>query len=147
MNFKVTQRRKGAKTQRFLKESFLLLRAFGSLRLCVVVCLLAIVGCVSKTKAKLTAQQAYIAGQQQAMMAMQQKANTVEIRGNVKNTSIPWTEGLTLAKAIVAAEYQGAHDPTSVIIMRKGAGTEIKAAELLQGHDEPLEPGDVIQIR
>lgn len=107
---------------------------------------LLVAGCVSKTKAKLEAQQAYIAGQQHAMMTMQQNKTAVQIRGNVKNTSIPWTEGLTVAKAIVAAEYQGAHDPTSVVIFRNGAGTEIKASDLLQGQDEPVLPGDLIEI-
>jgi hypothetical protein len=108
---------------------------------------LLIAGCVSKTKAKLNAQQAYITGQQHAMMTMQQNQNAVQIRGNVKNTTIPWTEGLTVAKAIVAAEYQGTHDPASVIIIRHGTGTEIKASDLLQGQDEPVQPGDLIEIR
>jgi hypothetical protein len=122
--------------------------AFAALRLCVVLlAAFALAGCVSKTKAKLNAQQAYIAGQQQAMMTMQQSKTTVQIRGNVKNTAIRWTEGLTVAQAIVAAEYQGSHDPSSVIIVRNGAGTEINAAELLQGHDEPLQAGDLVEIR
>jgi hypothetical protein len=108
---------------------------------------LLIAGCVSKTKAKLNAQQAYIAGQQHAMMTMQQDKTSVQIRGNVKNTSIPWTDGLTVAKAIVAAEYQGAHDPTTIVILRNGAGTQLNAADLLQGHDEPVLPGDLIQIQ
>ena len=119
---------------------------FAPLRLCVVLSVFIVAGCVSKTKAKLEAQQAYIAGQQHAMMTMQQNANTVQVRGNVKNTSVPWTADLTVAKAIVAAEYQGTHDPTSVIIVRNGSGTELKASDLLQGHDEPLQPGDLIEI-
>jgi len=122
--------------------------ASAPLHLCVFFfAALALAGCVSKSNANLNAQRAYIAGQQQAMMTMQQSKTTVQIRGNVKNTAIPWTEGLTLAQAIVAAEYQGAHDPSSVIIVRNGTGTEIKAAELLVGHDEPLQAGDLIEIR
>lgn len=81
------------------------------------------------------------------MMTMQANKTMVQIRGNVKNTSIPWTEGLTVAKAIVAAEYQGAHDPTSVIIVRNGSATEIQAADLLKGQDEPLLPGDLVEIK
>jgi hypothetical protein len=111
----------------------------------VVLCCLS--GCVSKSKAKIEAQQAYIAGQQSAMMTMQANKTMVQIRGNVKNTSIPWTEDLTVAKAIVAAEYQGAHDPKSILIVRNGSGTEIPASELLQGHDEPLLPGDIVEIK
>ena len=103
-------------------------------------------GCVSKTTAKLESQQAFIAGQQQAMMTLQANKTMVQIRGNVRNTSIPWTEGLTVAKAIVAAEYQGAHDPKSVIIFRNGSATEIPAADLLHGQDEPLQPGDLIEL-
>ncbi|MGZ4971951.1 MAG: hypothetical protein ACXWDN_04260 [Limisphaerales bacterium] len=122
--------------------------SFASLRLSVVFLILPLfAGCVSKSKARINAQQAYIAGQQSAMMTMQQNKTSVQVRGNVKNTVIPWTEGLTMAQAIVAAEYQGAHDPSSVIIVRNGTGTEIKAVELLHGHDEPLQPGDMIEIR
>jgi hypothetical protein len=104
-------------------------------------------GCISKTDLKLKQQQAFIAGQQSAMMTMQQNAHNVQVRGNVKNPTIPWTEGLTVSKAIIAAEYQGAHDPESIVVMRNGIGTEIKAADLLKGQDEPLQPGDLIEIR
>lgn len=147
MNWKLTQRRKEAEAPSQRNKFFTLLGAFAPLRLCVVLSLFLGTGCVSKTTAKLNAQQAFIAGQQQAMMTMQANKTTVQVHGNVKNTVIPWTEGLTMAQAIVAAEYQGAHDPRSVIIVRKGTGTEIKAAELLQGHDEPLQAGDLIEIR
>jgi hypothetical protein len=147
MKTKRTQIRQSAK-RHGETDFFKNLCAFAPLRLCVLLLfVVASAGCVSKTKAKLEIQQAYIAGQQNAMATMQQTATTVQIRGNVKNTSIPWTEGLTLAKAIVAAEYQGAHDPASVIIVRKGMAIEINAAELLQGHDEPLQAGDVVQIQ
>lgn len=144
---KSTQRRKEAKAQCRKKNSFNHLCVFPPLRLGVALSLFVIVGCVSKTKAKLNAQQAFIAGQQQAMMTMQANKNSVQIRGNVKNTSVPWTEGLTVAKAIVAAEYRGVHDPKSVIIYRNGQATEIQAADLLQGQDEPLLPGDMVEIR
>jgi hypothetical protein len=146
--FPLTQSREVAKSPRKIDFSKNLC-ALAPSHLCVLVLfgLVLIAGCVSKTKSRMNAQQAFIAGQQQAMMAMQQKATTVEIRGDVKNMTIPWTQDLTLAKAIVAAEYQGRHDPTSVLILRNGAGIEIKAAELLQGHDEPLLPGDIINIR
>ncbi len=138
-----------AKPQSQEGRIFYQLRVFASLRLCVPVffALFVVAGCVSKSKARINAQQAYIAGQQSAMMTMQQNKTSVQVRGNVKNTVIPWTEGLTMAQAIVAAEYQGAHDPSSVIIVRNGTGTEIKAVELLHGHDEPLQPGDMIEIR
>jgi hypothetical protein len=143
-----TQRRQEANAQKRREFFRNPIRVFACLRLCVPVLfgLFVVAGCVSKSTAKLQTQQAFLAGQQQAMMSMQPNSRSVQIRGNVKNTSIPWTEDLTLAKAIVAAEYQGTHDPTSILILRNGAGTQINAAELLVGHDEPLQPGDVIEI-
>jgi hypothetical protein len=129
-------------------KNFHHLSVSASLRLCVSLFLVvALAGCVSKTKAKLNAQQAYIAGQQSAMMTMQQNKTSVQVRGNVKNTVVPWSEGLTVAKAIFVAEYQGAHDPNSIILVRNGAATEFKASDILQGQDEPVEPGDLIEIR
>lgn len=115
-------------------------------RAALLVTVVAFSGCVSKSTAKLNAQQAFIAGQQQAMMTLEANKTRVQIRGNVKNTSIPWTEGLTVAKAILAADYQGFSDPKSIIIIHNGDATEIPASELLHGHDEPLQPGDVVEI-
>ncbi|MGZ4963715.1 MAG: hypothetical protein ACXWC8_14260, partial [Limisphaerales bacterium] len=63
--------------------------SFASLRLSVVFLILPLfAGCVSKSKARINAQQAYIAGQQSAMMTMQQNKTSVQVRGNVKNTVI-----------------------------------------------------------
>src|ERR1019366_7118908 len=76
-------------------------------------------GCVSKSKANAQARKAYIAGQQETMVRMQQmqtqgQGPCVTVNGDVRNHVVPWTEGMTLAKALVAADYLGAADPAQV---------------------------------
>ena len=70
----------------------------------------------------------------------------VTVFGPVRNSIVPWEEELTVAKAIVAADYVGAFDPHEIILVRNGRGTRIDPKQLLQGKDFPLQPGDVIQI-
>jgi hypothetical protein len=102
-------------------------------------------GCVSKQKAQLEARQAYVAGQQQAA---QSHANTlaVSVQGQVSNHLIPWTIDLTLAKAIVAANYVGIFNPRIIRVLRNGQTIEVDANDLLKGRDMPLEAGDAVQI-
>src|SRR6266496_4589684 len=118
--------------------------------LCLLLALgLSTVGCVSKTKAKLKEREAFMAGQQQAMaMArfQQQSQNpSVTVVGQVRNPVIPWTEDLTVAKAVVASEYFG-KNPKEIIIVHQGQATRIEAKRLLAGDDLPVEAGDTIQI-
>ena len=59
-------------------------------------------GCVSKSKADAKARAAFLAGQQQAVMRVQQaqtqgQGPSVTVNGEVRNHVVPWTEGLTLA--------------------------------------------------
>ena len=115
--------------------------------------LLAVVfnGCVSKSKAKAQAQAAYRAGQQQAIARMQQaqaqgQGPCVTVNGEVRNRVVPWTEGLTLAKALVAADYYGAADPGQIIIVHNGIATRVEPQRLLSGVDIPLQPGDVVHL-
>ena len=69
------------------------------------------------------------------------------IRGDVKNPAVPWNEELTLARAIVAAEYKGFWDPHVITIIRQGQSYKINPRDLLKGRDDPpLEPGDTIVI-
>src|SRR5262249_28043254 len=68
-------------------------------------------GCVSKGKAQAQARAAFIAGQQQAAMVSRQtqlQGPTVTVLGEVRNSLVPWTPDLTLAKAVLAAAYYGA---------------------------------------
>ena|SRR5258705_2227504 len=74
-------------------------------------------------------------------------AAMVWIRGDVKHDVVPWTEDLTLARAIVAAEYRGLGDPHMILVIRQGQTYRINPRELLKGRDDPpLEAGDVIVI-
>jgi hypothetical protein len=104
-------------------------------------------GCESKSRAKAEARAAYFAGQQQGM-AMQAGADSVWIVGDVKTPVIPWTDDLTLAKAIIAAEYQGLGDPSQIVLRRSGRPPYfVSPRQLLSGYDLPLKPGDHIEVR
>jgi hypothetical protein len=102
-------------------------------------------GCVSKSKARLEAQKAYIAGQQAAMAKLQTQ-NSVTVNGMVRNPLVPWNEDLTLGKAIVAADYYGKNDPGSIIVVHNGVGRRYDAKEVLKKDDILLAPGDVVQL-
>ena len=104
------------------------------------------VGCSSGTKAKLQAREAYIAGQQQA--ERRQAARTsVTFMGPVRNPMVPWTEDLTLAKALIFADYTGKGTPREIILVRNGVAQRINPDDLLAGQDIPLLQGDLVQIR
>jgi hypothetical protein len=71
----------------------------------------------------------------------------VWIRGEVKNSVLPWTEEMTVARAIVAADYRGIGDPYSILLIRQGQTRKINPRDLVKGRDDlPLEPGDMIVI-
>jgi hypothetical protein len=113
----------------------------------LLVLALALSGCVTKSNAKAQARAAFIAGQQQALsQQVQRQTPTVLIRGEVKNQVIPWTEGLTLVNAILAAEYQGTRDPRQIVITRRGEAVRIDPRLLLRGEDMPLEASDIVDI-
>ena len=108
-------------------------------------------GCVSKSKANAQAHAAFMAGQQQAMMKMQQAQTAgqgpcVTVNGEVRNHVVPWTEGLTLARAVIAADYIGTADPGQILIVHNGIATRLDPKQLLTGVDIPLQPGDIVQL-
>ena len=110
---------------------------------------IALSGCVSKSKADARARAAFMAGQQQAVVRMQQiqgQGSSVTVNGEVRNHVVPWTEGMTLAKAVVAADYYGATDPAQIIIVHNGIATQVEPRQLLNGVDIPLQPGDIVQL-
>jgi hypothetical protein len=85
--------------------------------------------------------------QQQATAQMQQQQPSVFVRGDVKNQIIPWSEDLSLARAIVAAEYRGPWDPHRILIIRKGEAIKINPKHLIWGTQDPLlEAGDIVEI-
>jgi len=109
-------------------------------------------GCVSQKKARDQARQAYLAGQQQAMMqsaqrARQQQGPAVFMQGPLRNPVVPWEEGLTLSQAIVKAEYTAFMNPLLVRVIRNGQIiAELKGIDLLHHEDLPLEDGDTVLI-
>jgi hypothetical protein len=105
-------------------------------------------GCTTKSKANAETQAAYLAGQKAAFanIAAAQRTSVV-VTGPVQNPEVQWTEGLTLAQALVAANYTGDDNPKEIILLRQGVVTRIDPKDLLRGNDVPLEPGDTITIR
>jgi hypothetical protein len=117
----------------------------------VAACMLSLAlgaGCTTKAKAQAEARTAFLAGQQQAMMRMQQnQAPTVSVNGKVRMNVVPWNEELTLARAIVAANYYGSSDPREIILVRRGAANRIDPKTLVDNEGPVLLPGDVIELR
>ena len=113
----------------------------------LVLLAIAVTGCVTKSAANAQAQQAYVAGQRQALERMLQSRNSVNILGPVRNPLVPWTEDLTLGKAIVAAEYYPKTNPREILIVRQGRALPVDVNKLLAGEDVPLQAGDVVNIR
>jgi hypothetical protein len=104
-------------------------------------------GCVSKSKARLEAQKAYLAGQQAGIARMQQaQGPSVTVNGEVRNSIVPWTEGMTLMKAIATADYYGKTDPGSIIVVHNGIGRRYDPQQVLKGTDIPLEAGDMVHL-
>ena len=81
-----------------------------------------------------------------AQEAMRQAQMVVRIRGDVRNAIIPWSEDLTLAGALVEAEFIGRWEPLSVTVTRGRKVQRFSASALLSGKDMFLQPGDLIQI-
>ncbi len=106
-------------------------------------------GCTSNSNANRQRQQAFLAGQQQALTQQQQaQAGMVTVRGEVRHQSIPWTEELTLAGAILASDYKGFMAPRQIFVIRRGQAYPINLDQFLRGVDDPaLEPGDVVDLR
>jgi hypothetical protein len=114
---------------------------------CVILLSICLTGCTTKSAANAQAQEAYAAGQRQAFQQMLQSRNSVTILGPVRNQLVPWTEDLTLAKAIVAAEYYSKTNPREILLVRQGRAIPVDVNKLLAGEDIPLQAGDVVNIR
>lgn len=90
------------------------------------------------------------AGKVQAQQQMQQAGNRVPqvtFLGHVENPAVVWSEGLTLAKALVEAGYKDQNAPSSITIYRNGEPMRVDLQSLLGGEDYPLFPGDTIVIQ
>jgi hypothetical protein len=118
--------------------------------LALTVCILALAGCTSRSRARDQARAAFAAGQQQGLQQAQQLQHpglNVTVAGPVKYTVVPWTVELTVARAIIAAEYLGTGDPHQIIIFRNGQQITVDPERLLNGEDQPLQAGDVLQLK
>jgi hypothetical protein len=122
------------------------------LRLCLPLLLAAsLAGCVTRSAAKAQARKAFLAGQEEAMMRAQQMQSQahgpgVTVNGDVQNHFVPWTQGLTLAKVLLAANYLGRTDPAQIFIVHNGIAIRIDPQQVLSGKDIPLQPGDIVQL-
>ena len=112
----------------------------------LVAVVLATAGCASKAKQREA--DAFRRGQQQALDAVRTAQEpAVWFRGLVRHPRVTWRENLTLAQALVAAEYSGAIDPWRINIIRQGQTYRVDPKRLLRGLEDPvLEPGDIIEI-
>jgi len=70
----------------------------------------------------------------------------VWIIGPVRWPVVDWRRDLTLARAILEAEYLPATDPRQILIHRGTLAIPVKPARLLNGEDWALLPGDRIEI-
>jgi ABC-type Fe3+-hydroxamate transport system substrate-binding protein len=123
----------------------------------VLIALLAAVfgsGCTTKARARADARAAFYQGQARAMagelggrVPPPAPPNTVNILGPVSVNALQWTHGLTLGQTIVAAEYIPAGEPAKIIIYRSGQVIPVSAAQLLEGHDVPILPRDVVELQ
>jgi hypothetical protein len=132
------------------KSSSVASKGWLSLRtaLCASLLALGLYGCESKGKRQAELRAAHMAGQMQAMARAQQaREPSVIIVGAVRNPQLAWNEELTVAKAIVEAEYYGLHDPTAIVVLRAGKEIRINPKRLLAGEDMALEAGDTLEIR
>ena len=83
-----------------------------------------------------------------AATAHEDGPKSVIVKGNVRYPVIPWTEDLSVARAIDAAEYVGVRDPLSISVRRRGDRFFVSTQRLVQGIVDPwLEPGDIVEIR
>ena len=111
----------------------------------ILVTLLAGLGCKSKQVKANGPPPAYM-DPAAAQEAMRQAQMVIQVRGDVRNHVIPWSQDLTLAGALVEADYIGRWDPLSVTVTRGKKVQRFSAIRLLSGNDMFLEPGDVIDI-
>ena len=108
----------------------------------------AVSGCTTKSSSRLRAQNAFLAGQNEALrQSAAPNFSGVTIIGAVQNKQVPWVAGLTLAQAVATANYIGQAEPKKIIMTRAGESATLEAKVLLGGPDIPLEVGDVVELR
>jgi hypothetical protein len=107
----------------------------------------ALFGCSSKPKPVPPPWGAIPPTMQTPQLPVDQRVN-VTIQGPVRHPLIIWGPNLTLARALVEAEYLGQRDPHSIVIFRGDKAILVEIKHLLSGiKDPPLLPGDVVELR
>jgi hypothetical protein len=118
---------------------------------CLSLALLA-AGCVGRSKSEERARQAFIEGQRagatlNAQQSQTPQAKFVTVLGEVRNPTIPWTEGLTLAQAIAQAWHTGVRSPRAIVLRHGDESATFNPNFVVQnGNEIPVEPGDVIEL-
>lgn len=113
----------------------------------VLLCLAALTpGCTTRSKARAETAQAFRAGQQRGAMEAEARRNNIAFTGPVLNPIVPWTDGITLAQAILAAHWSAQGSPRLIVFTRGTDRLEIPTADLLNGMDFPLAPGDAVEL-
>jgi len=73
--------------------------------------------------------------------------HSVIVKGNVLHPVLPWTEDMTVTRAIVQADYVGLRNPYTISIMRQGERLFVDPARLMLGIIDPwLEAGDILEL-
>jgi len=110
--------------------------------------LLPLCGCTTNSRATAQSRAAFAAGQQQTFAQMHEAQRTgIRIIGPVRNPEIAWTDGLTLAQVIAAADYTNPRDPKAIFVVRQRERFYFDPKALLTGRNMPLEPGDTVEIQ
>lgn len=109
--------------------------------------LLMVVGCAGKDRSQRQLQDAFRAGYRQGLLERRVQGTDIFVSGPVRHAHVGWREGLTLAEALLEAEYLAAETPRQIILHRGPHEWELTGQQLLTGEDFLLEPGDLIETR
>ena len=104
-------------------------------------------GCETKATARAQARAAYARGRASAYHQFEEEERTsIRVVGDVKTQEVPWQDGLTLAKVLLAAQYEDGDGPSEIFIDRRGMRIPVVMKAFLKGHDVVLEPGDTVEV-
>jgi hypothetical protein len=116
-------------------------------RLILFALLALLAGCVTRSASELRTRDAFERGRASSAQPAPVSV-AVTVIGPVRHRSILWSEGLTLARAIIGAEYLLENDPSAIFLTRGSQTMQFTSAQLLGGNEGPvLMPGDLVEIR
>src|SRR5262249_32451957 len=113
----------------------------------LILSLTLVTGCVSKARTRIEVQKAFRAGEVKGQALAEAKRSGISFPGPVLVPIVPWTEGLTLAQAIVAAHWTAIQDPRLIIVVNSaGERLELTPYEAQTAAEMPMQPGDEIEL-